>query len=163
MSNITDGTIRWVIAGFLFVILIGLIYTYTAAKSQDEVYLQNYSKYEKAVELFEAQQFDQALPLFEELEKEQPRSAVIKNYLGIAYVNTGNVDAAITKYQNVLDLNPYKVEDAQFMIQFGEILLFADQKDDAKKVLEKCLTLVPPAEMPDYHEKVNQLLAQTQS
>lgn len=160
MVNITDKTLRWLVGGVLFFVMAGLAYTYSSAKGQDEQFLQSYSQFEQARTLFDHQQFDQALPLLQELEQKQPDSALIKNYLGIAYLNTGDIGAAVTKYKSVLDLNPYKVENALFMIQFGEILLLDGKKAEAVLVLEKCLTLAPPAEMPDYQVKVQELLAQ---
>ena len=67
--------------------------------------------------------------------------------------------SAAVHMQKTLDINPHKVEDAMFMLQFGEILFFAQRYDNAKTVLTRCQESGwVPAEYPEYQQRVQELL-----
>ena len=61
--------------------------------------------------------------------------------------------------QKAMDINPHNVENAMFMLQFGEMLLFAERFEDAKMVLARCQESGwVPEEYPTYQERVQELL-----
>lgn len=63
-----------------------------------------------------------------------------------------------------MDINPHKVEDPMFMLQFGEVLLFAERFGDSKIVLEKCREWGwIPESYPTYQERVTELLTQIEN
>jgi hypothetical protein len=47
------------------------------------------------------------------------------------------------------------------MMQFAEILMFGGEKKEAQLVLERCKTLAPPANIPDYQKKIDALIQET--
>jgi predicted Zn-dependent protease len=106
-------------------------------------------------------QFLEARPLLKEIERKYPNSALVKHYLRVVLVNTGELKPAITEMKTALDLNPYLAEDPIFMMQFAEILMFGGEKKEAQLVLERCKTLAPPANIPDYQKKIDALIQET--
>ena len=47
------------------------------------------------------------------------------------------------------------------MLQFGEVLVIAERKEDARIVLERCRDMGwAPEEYPEYQQRVNELLTQ---
>lgn len=158
--NITDTTMRYVVASIVLVLLVGLIYTSSSGKKQDEKFATEQATYNQALQYVQEGQYDQALPLLQQVEKEQADSVPVKYYTGLTFANSGDWAGAVKVFKQVLDLNPYKVEDSMFMLQFAEILVYAEKKDEAKIVLERCKTLPVPAEMPEYQTHIQTLLTQ---
>ncbi|OMP66624.1 tetratricopeptide repeat protein [Domibacillus epiphyticus] len=158
--KLTDTAMRYIVAVLILTVVIGFIYVNIAGKKEEEKYVQEFNTYQNAISLMQQGDFKQAVPLLKQVEAEQQDSVPIKQYLGMALVNTGEVEEAVTKYQEVVDLNPYKIEDAEFMLQFGEVLSITGKHKEAKIVLEQCQKLAAPSGIPDYQEKVNLLLAE---
>jgi predicted Zn-dependent protease len=159
--EVKESHVRYIVIGMIIVIMLGFGYTHVAGKKQDEQYLKSYNQFNQAVQLITKNQFLEAKPLLIEIEKKYPNSALVKHYLGLALANTGELKPAITKMKAALDLNPYLAENPIFMLQFAEILMFAGEKKEARFVLERCKTLSPPANIPDYKQKVDALIQET--
>lgn len=158
--NISDTTMRYIVASTIAVLLLGLGYASFSGKKQDEQFLTEQTTFTQAIQYVQEEQYDQALPLLQQVDNKHANSDVVKYYLGATLANLGDWSKASIEYQKILDLNPYKVEDSIFMIQYGNALLNAKKIDEAKVVLERCLTLQVPEQMPDYQEQVNALLMQ---
>lgn len=158
--KITDTAIRYAVVGIVAILFLGLGYASFSGKEQDKQFFSEQVTYNQALQYIQEEQYDQALPILQQVEKKNPKSTVVKYYLGTTLANTGEWSSAVREYQNILDLNPYKVEDAMFMIQFANVLINADKLEEAKLVLERCQTLSNPDQMPDYQEQVNALLMQ---
>lgn len=158
--NITDTTMRFLVGGIVGILLVGLLYVSFSGKKQDEKFLDEQTTYNQALQHLKGGQYDQALPLLKEVKKEQPDSVTVNYYTGLALANTGDWMGSAKEFQTVINLNPYKVEDSVFMIQFAEILLNAKKKDEAKVVLKRCQTLPVPKQIPDYQMRVKNLLKQ---
>lgn len=161
--NITDTAMRYAVAVMVPALLIGFGYASFAGKKQDEQFVSEQVTFYQALQHLEDGKFNEAIPLLQSVDKENSRSAFVKNYLGSTYANMGNWSNAVIEYQNVLDLNPYKVKDSVFMLQFAHILISAEKLDEAKVVLERCKALPTPEQIPDYQEQVQALLKQTSS
>lgn len=102
--------------------------------------------------------------MIDELLLKQPDLEVV-NYLG-GLIAAGNDDYSkgAILLQKTLDINPHKVEDEMFMLQFGELLFFAERLEDAKVVLEKCRDSGWTSETyPMYQERVTELLTQIEN
>jgi predicted Zn-dependent protease len=151
--EIKESHIRYIVIGMIMMIILGFGYAHIAGKKQDEQYLKSYNQFNRAVQLMTKNQFLEAKPLLKEIERKYPNSALVKHYLGLVLANTGELKPAITEMKTALDLNPYLAENPIFMLQFAEILKFAGEKKEARIVLERCKTLLSPANIPDYQQK----------
>ncbi|TQR18152.1 tetratricopeptide repeat protein [Psychrobacillus soli] len=158
--NITDTATRYIVVGIIAMLILGLGYTSFSGAKQDEQYEAEQEIYKHSLDLIEEEQFDQALLYLKQVEENYPESANVKYNLAITYANIGEWNNAAQEYKRVLDLNPYRVEDSLFMLQYGSVLLNANKNDEAKIVFERCQTLPIPEQMPNYQEQVNELLMQ---
>ncbi|QFF97980.1 hypothetical protein PB01_03635 [Psychrobacillus glaciei] len=156
--KISDTAIRYIVCAIVAVLLIGLGYASFASKKQDEQFLADQATYNQSLQYLQEEDFGQAILLLQQVEINNSNNAIVKYYLGLAHANTGEWSKATMEFQTVLDLNPYKVKDGVFMIQFANILVDAKKLDQAKVVLEHCQTLPNPGQMPDYQEQINALL-----
>jgi predicted Zn-dependent protease len=156
--KMTDTTVRYVVAGVVIALLVGLGYASFSGKKQDEQFTREQAMYNQTLQHEQKGQYDQALPLLKQIEKEQPNSVPVKYYTGLALANKGDWTGAAQEFQNSINLNPYKVEDSIFMLQYAEVLTYAKKLEEAKVVLEHCKKLSVPAQMPDYQDKVNAML-----
>ncbi|WP_231584141.1 tetratricopeptide repeat protein [Domibacillus indicus] len=152
--KLTDSSIRYIVAGIFLCLAIALIYTHFSGEKQDEKVTEIYYTYQQAFELLQQGQYAQALPLLEQVKAEEPDSVPVTHYLGMSYVNTNELSKASRAYKQVVELNPYKIEDALFMIQFADVLTLNGEKEEALTVLAQCKNLPVPASMPDYQEQV---------
>lgn len=159
-----ESTRKYLLVGIVIFILIGLVSAKVLAKKQDNEFVANEMLYEQAVQLYSAGKPSEASALIEELLKKQPKSEIV-NYLG-GMIAAGNEDygQAAMLFQKVLDMNPYKVEDAMFMLQFAEVLVSVERFNDAAVILERCREAAwAPEEFPTYQERVTQLLTDIES
>ena len=159
-----ESTRKYLLVGIVIFIIIGLVSAKVLAKKQDNEFVANEALYEQAVQLYSTGNTADAGSLIDELLKKQPESEIV-NYLG-GMVAAGNEDygQAAVLLQKVLDINPYKVEDPMFMLQFAEVLVHVERFDDAAVILERCREAEwAPEEFPTYQERVTQLLADIES
>ena len=152
---------KYILVGLILLIVAGIITSKVLAKKQDEEFLINDQLYQQVVQLYSNEAYDEAKVYSSELLERVPKSE-IANYLGglIAAANNDVKQAAIL-LQKTLDINPHKVEDPIFMLQFGEVLVSAERKEDARIVLERCRDMGwAPEEYPEYQQRVNELITQ---
>ena len=159
-----ESTRKYILIGLVLVIVIGLVSAKVLGKKQDEDFAMDDALYQQVSQLYSEGAYEEAAQYSAELLKRQPDSEVV-NYLGgLIAANTGETEQAAILLQKTLDINPHKVEDAMFMLQFGEVLVSAERLADAKIVLEKCREMAwAPAEYPTYQERVTQLLTEIES
>ena len=159
-----ESTRKYLLVGIVIFIIIGLVSAKVLAKKQDNEFVSNEALYEQAVQLYSTGNTADAGSLIDELLKKQPNAEIV-NYLG-GMVAAGNEDygQAAVLLQKVLDINPYKVEDPMFMLQFAEVLVHVERFDDATVILERCREAEwAPEDFPTYQERVTQLLADIES
>jgi tetratricopeptide (TPR) repeat protein len=79
--------------------LLSVCYTRRRREAMDE-------KMQKAVELFNNQDYDSALEIFEEFLKKEPRNAGLLNNIGTAYFKKGNLEKAAEYYMSGIQADP---------------------------------------------------------
>lgn len=151
---------RYITVGIIVFIGIGLGVANWMGKKQDSLYQLDSQQYNLMLSEIQNEHYSDALGLGVGLEKKHSNSDNIHYLTGIAATNTGDYEKGVQQFQRVLDINPYKVEEAIFMLQYAEILLYAEKSAEAAVVLERCSTLPAPVSYPDYHEKVTALQMQ---
>lgn len=154
-----ESTRRYILLGIVAFIVIALIAAKVLANNQNKQFSLEHNLYDQALQLSNREDYEQAAIYINELLKYQPNSQDA-NYLGALIAgNTGELKQAGIRLQKTLDINPYKAEDAIFMLQFGEILYQLERYNDAKVVLSRCKEngWVPDT-YPGYQERVQELL-----
>lgn len=156
---INDSIRKYILLGIILMIVGGVFVSKIMGAKQDEEFALDDALYQQATNLNSEGNYSEAAVYSQELLKRQPDSE-IANYLGgLLAVQTGEVQQAVILLQKVLDINPYKAEDAMFMLRFAEVLILAERNEDAKIVLERCRTWGwAPEEYPTYQERVTELL-----
>lgn len=157
----SESVRRYILIVIVVLIFAGIVTSKVLANKQDEQYLIDDQLYQQVYRLYSNGSYEEAKVYSSELLKRVPNSE-IANYLG-GLIAAGNNDVlqATTLLQKTLDINPHKVEDPVFMLQFGEVLISANRKEDARIVLEKCRDMAwAPDNYPEYQQRINELLAQ---
>ncbi|MEK3764639.1 tetratricopeptide repeat protein [Solibacillus sp. FSL K6-4121] len=156
-----ESTRKYILLGLVILIVVGIVSAKVLASKQDEVFKYEDMLYQQAVQLFQEGNNEDASYFINELLLKKPDSEVA-NYLGgLIAAGKGEYNQAVILLQKSLDLNPHKVEDPMFMIQFAEVLFFAEKYLDSKIVLEQCRDWGwTPETYPNYQERVMELLNQ---
>lgn len=157
--NINESTRRYILLGMVVFIILGVIVAKVMASGQDEQFAVEDTLYQQASQLVTSGNYGEATQNINELLKVQPDSEAV-NYLGgIIAINTGEYQKAAILMQKTLDLNPYLVENAVFMLQLGVALYHSEHYEEAKVVLSRCQEAGWEAEeIPNYQSKVKELL-----
>ncbi len=162
--NLKESTRKYILLGAILFIIVGLVSAKVLAKGQDTQFTTEDVLYQQAAQFYSEGNYSDALTFINELLKAQPKSEAA-NYLGgLVTANVGEYERSAILFQKTLDINPYKVEDAMFMLQFGEVLVSAERYEDAKTVLVRCQESAwAPEEFPEYQNRVAELLAQIET
>lgn len=152
---------KYILLSIVAFIIIGFIIAKVLASKQDEEFSVDDLLYQQVSQLYSEGNYPEAGELINDLLTRQPKSEVV-NYLGgVITANLGDYKQSAILLQKTLDINPYKMEDAMFMLQFGEVLFFAERYKDSQIVLEQCRESGwVPESNPTYQERVNELLTQ---
>lgn len=162
--QLTESTRKYILIGLISFIVIGLITAKVFASKQDEEFLKDDILYQQTSQLLEEGNTADASIMINELLVRQPKSEAVNYLAGIISANNRDYKQSAILLQKTLDINPYKVEDPMFMLQFGEVLFLAERYEDTKVVLEKCREWGwIPEEYPTYQERVTELLTQVQN
>ncbi|KQL36913.1 M48 family metallopeptidase [Psychrobacillus sp. FJAT-21963] len=127
----------------LFVLVIGstLFYLQNQATKQNEKLLNDTVLYREADLQLQEGDIDSALLTLEELNKRYAADYNVVHRLGYSYMNKQQFSKALIMYTKALDLNPYLVENKNFMYEFATVLTSNKQYDNAIIVIERILTL----------------------
>ncbi|WP_068986201.1 MULTISPECIES: tetratricopeptide repeat protein [Lysinibacillus] len=162
--TITEPVRKYILSGIVACVVIGLIVANVLASKQDEDFSSNDILYSQAIQLQAEGNYEDAWNAVSKVLKTEPNSEIANYLAGIIAVNRGDVKQAAIYMQKTLDINPYKVEDATFMIQLGEIFVAAEKYEEAKIVLLRCQESGwAPEEIPNYQDHVATLLAQIEN
>ncbi|MGE7943734.1 tetratricopeptide repeat protein [Lysinibacillus xylanilyticus] len=162
--TITEPIRKYILSGIVAFVVIGLIVANVMASKQDEDFSSNDILYSQAFQMQAEGNYEEAWIAISEVIKAAPNSEVVNYLAGIIAANKGDVKQAAIYMQKILDINPYKVEDAIFMIQLGEIFVAAEKYEEAKIVLLHCQESGwAPEEIPNYQDHVAALLAQIEN
>lgn len=126
---------------FILLICILLLFIHNRGKQQDEKLLNDYSLYGDTDLLMQEGKNDLAINLLQDLHTKYGNDYNITYRLGYAYLNMEQYSSALTLYTKTLDLNPYLVENSDFMYQYALVLANLKQVDNAIIVIDKLLTL----------------------
>lgn len=162
--HLKESTRKYILLGIVIFIIIGLVSAKVLAKKQDADFSTEDFLYQQALQLYSEGNYSEASIYISELVKEKPDSEVV-NYLGgLIAASTEEYTKAAILLQKSLDINPHKVEDAMFMIQFGEALFLAERYEDASLVLKRCQKFEwAPEDYPNYQDRVTELLTLIES
>lgn len=162
--QLSESKRKYILLGIVTFIVLGLITAKVFASKQDEGFLKDDMLYQQASQLFQEGNTTDASIVVNELLVRQPKSEVVNYLAGMISANTGEYTQSAILLQKTLDINPHKVEDPMFMLQFGEVLVLAERYEDAKIVLETCREWGwAPEEFPTYQERVTELLTQIEN
>ena len=158
--NVSDSARRYIVMGLALFVILGLITASIMGNKQDEAFQTNNMLYGVMVQQLQEEKFSDALATAEMLEEYLKSSELVSYLVSLAAINVGEIDKALMYMQRTLDINPHKVEDSMFMLQYAEMLVQAEKKDEATQVLERCEVLLVPEIYPDYKERILQLQEQ---
>ena len=162
--RLTEKNRKYILLGIVAFIIVGIFTAKILGSKQDEQFAYENQLYAQASQLYTDGNYIDAMATINELLELQPNSQEV-NYLGgLIAANTGDYKQSAILLQKTIDINPYKVEDALFMLQFGEILFFSERYEDAKVVLLECQKQGwETEEYPNYQQRVTELLAQIEN
>lgn len=150
---------RYILLAIVGVIIVGIFLSEWLGSKQDEQFLYEDQLFNTVQEYVNNGRGQEALPYLQELLETHANSEAVNYMAALVYADTEDMNASAVHMQKVIDINPYKVEDAIFMIQFGEILFFTERYDDAETVLIRCQDSGwMPESFPEYQQRVQQLL-----
>ncbi|WP_342508541.1 hypothetical protein [Sporosarcina sp. FSL K6-2383] len=158
--NISDSIRKSIVIGLVLLIVLGLITAFVKAKKQNEAFQVESLYYNEVVQRVQDGNYADALEVSKSLEASQKSSEPVNYIIAVAAVNAGDIEKGLMHMQRTLDINPHRVEDAFFMLQYAEFLVMGDRKEDATKVLERCALLPTPEEYPQYQERIVELQEQ---
>lgn len=162
--EITEIVRKYILLGIIGFIVIGLILANILANKQDEKFAKNEALYNEAIQLQSSGNLVGAMDALSMVLRKTPNSEIANYLAGITAAQKGDMKQAAIYMQKTLDINPYKVEDAMFMIRLGEIFLNAEKYEEAKIVLLHCQEQGwIPEELPDYQSHVTALLTQIEN
>lgn len=150
---------KYILLGIITFIILGILMAKVLGNKQDEQFMYEDMLYAQASQMYQEGDYDGALSISNELLKLKPRSEAV-NYLGaLIAANIGEYKQASILLQKTLDINPYKVDNPVFMLQYGEVLFSAERYIDSKIVLKNIRDRgFEPQEVPGYQERVVELL-----
>ena len=155
--KINDLSRKYIVIGFSLFVLIGLITASIMGKKQDKAFEVDEVEYSNIVQQFQEGNYTDALNKSVTLENSQASSEQVNYLIALTAANLGQFEKSLRHMQRTLDINPHRVEDSMFMLQYAEFLVMENQKDEAEIVLDLCVTLPIPEDFPEYQERVAQL------
>lgn len=159
-----ESTRKYILLGLVLLIGVGIVSAQVLASKQDEEFKYEDMLYQQANQLYQEGNNEEAALFINELLLKKPDSETANHLGGIITAENGEYNQAEILLQKSLDLNPHKVEDPMFMIQFAEVLFFAEKYLESKIVLEKCRDWGwSPETYPNYQERVTELLNQIEN
>lgn len=132
---------NYILILFLLVIGLALFYLQNQATKQDEKLLNDSVLYREADLQLQEGDIESALLTLEDLNMRYATDYNVVHRLGYSYMNKQQYSAALTMYIKALDLNPYLVENKNFMYEYATVLTNNKRYDDALIVIERILTL----------------------
>ncbi|MGG0670216.1 hypothetical protein ABE073_17005 [Lederbergia citrisecunda] len=158
--KVSDSARKYIVIGLALFVIFGIITAMIMGNRQDKIFQTTNMTYSLMVQELQEGQYSESLAKADTLDDSKKSSEIVNYLIAIAAINTGEIDKAILHMQKVLDLNPYKVEDSMFMLQYAEMLVQAEKKSEAAQVLKRCEVLRVPESYPEYKERILQLQQQ---
>ncbi|MED4351119.1 tetratricopeptide repeat protein [Schinkia azotoformans] len=127
--------VKYILLGIMVFVFIGILYTNIMGKKQDDVFKQDYTKYQFALQLLETNEFDKAINELNDLIVNYPDEYTLYFQLGLAYSSQGDFEKAAIHYQKAIDIRPALLGNQTFTFKMGESLYNIKQFDLAKAYL----------------------------
>ncbi|SEM89069.1 Anaphase-promoting complex, cyclosome, subunit 3 [Paenisporosarcina quisquiliarum] len=132
---------NYILVIFILVTCIVLLYLDNKGSKQDEHLMNGNIIYHETDVLLQEGNYENAITLLEELHNKYNDDYNITFRLGYSYLSMEQYTSALTMYTRTLDLNPYLVENKEFMYQYAIALANCEQVDNALTVVDRLLTL----------------------
>lgn len=139
--KVKKSYMNFILTAFILLICVVISVLQNEAKKQNEVLMSDFLLYQQADSLLKDGKIDEVLPPLEELHTKYNNDYNISNRLGYVYFNVEKIDTALILYNKTLDLNPYLVENKDFMYQYAIVLANNYQYDNAFLVIDRLLRL----------------------
>lgn len=134
--NMTESTRKYIFLGFVGFIIIGIIAAKIMGGTQDEDYALVEEMYNYAIDLYAEGNLEESLTYLQVVAEEQPRSEAVHYALGLIGNEGESYGLAANSMDKVLEVNPHNVEDADFMLSYGQVLTDAEQYEEATIVFQ---------------------------
>ena len=157
MMTVSDLARKNITIGLVLFVIVGFITASIMAKKQDQAFQTDQELYKLVVQQLQEGNYGIVLAGTSTLEHSQRSSEAVNYTIGLAAANAGELEKGILHMQRALDINPHKVEDPMFMLQFAEALVLAGKNKEAGLVLERSKSFAAPESFPHYQERVTQL------
>ncbi|KYG90270.1 hypothetical protein A0U40_08510 [[Bacillus] sp. KCTC 13219] len=162
--HINEVTRKYILLGIVVLILGGLSVANVLASKQNTKFETEDFIYQQALQMYRSESYTEAKLLISDLLLEHADSEMINYLAGLIDASNGEYTSAAIYMQKALDINPHKVEEPMFMLQFGEVLFLSERFDDAKIVLNRCKESDwQPDDYPDYQAQVQDMLTQIEN
>lgn len=131
---------KYVFIILLISVLLVLVWQNKLAEKQNTILLNDYAVYQQADEMMQNQEFDQSINVLEDLNAKYNNEFQISYWLGYSYLYSNKFESAVILYNKSLDLNPYLVENTDFMYQYAVALANSEKYEDSLIVINRILT-----------------------
>lgn len=158
--KIKESNRKYIFTVVVFFILASFFIANIMGKTQDKSFSVSKKMFDEMVTQLQQGHYESALEKVSDLEDGNSDSEVVNYIIGLATANASQSDRAASYFQKTLDINPYKVEDPMFMLQYAEVLVQAKMLEEASIVLERCTMFVAPESFPQYHDRIIELQEQ---
>lgn len=161
---IKDVYRKYILLGVVIFVIIGILIANILEKKQNAAFETEDFMYQQVLEMYRSENFEGAKLLISDLVTEHSDSEIVNYLAGLIDASKNEYNSAAVYMQKALDINPYKVEEPMFMLQFGEILFKAERIEDAKLVLNRCKDANwEPDDYPDYQAQIQDMLTQIEN
>ncbi|RKJ18746.1 hypothetical protein D7X33_45990, partial [Butyricicoccus sp. 1XD8-22] len=120
--KIRESVRKYIFLGVFCFIVLGILLANILANNQDKQFAMKDVLYQQTLNLVSEGKYNEASQITYDLLNIHQDSSALNYLAGLIAANTGEMEQATIYFQRVLDLNPYRVEEPMFMLQFGETL-----------------------------------------
>ncbi|TQR21222.1 tetratricopeptide repeat protein [Psychrobacillus vulpis] len=121
----------------LILVIVVLVWMNNMSAKKDEVLLNDYVLLDQLSKQEFSENKDAVIQQYEKLQKKYPENYMIAFQLGYTYLGADKIKPATVMYARAMDLNPYLVENPEFMYQYSVALINNEQTENAKTVIDR--------------------------
>ncbi|WP_427138227.1 tetratricopeptide repeat protein [Psychrobacillus psychrodurans] len=132
---------NYFIAGFILLIAATLVFIQNEAQNQNNKLQRDFLLYQETNTYLQKGETEPIIEPLSKLHETYNMDFNISYGLAFSYLNNGNYEAALPMYTKSMDLNPFLVENEDFMYQYALVLSYNEQYEDAITVINQLLTL----------------------
>jgi|GEM_PF-6199753 len=102
---------------------------------QDKQFYNDYVKYQQAAQLTNENRPKEAIDILKPLLTKYPESSMLFYEFGIAYYQEKDYESSVKYMKKFIDKRPTILYNKQFLVQYGEILFYANDLDMSRRYL----------------------------